>query len=263
MKSSRSRTNWHASRNRWAIAAITCLVAALSACVNGQTSAASSLTAEPSPVNNASTPSPAAPSAASATSSEQATRKPDEIKTAYILGDSLTYKARRYLEPALSSQGWRSNPATDSRIGRMVSEGLSILADQQELPDTVLVALGTNNWLSTTAQAASWISQARAIIGPNRTLIWVNLDMAGEKYSNFVNVNQGLLEGANRDNRQLKREQAAGRTYVADWYSFAQDRRIKHSKDGVHYKQGANEQRMEFYAGVLSQAQDYLPYLKS
>lgn len=263
MRSTPANTNRHSAKTRWSIAVSTCLVVVLSACVSDQGSAANSPTAEQSNATQTSAPPPATPTAASANSSQQAPRTPAEVKTAYILGDSLTYKARRYLEPALSSQGWQSNPATDSRIGRMVSEGLSILTDQQELPDTVLIALGTNDWLATTAQAASWIAQARAILGPDRTIIWVNLDMAGEKYSNFVNVNQGLLEGAQRDNRQLKRQQAAGRTYVADWYSFAQDRHIKHSRDGVHYKQGANKQRMEFYAGVLSQAQDYLPYLKS
>jgi hypothetical protein len=204
--------------------------------------------------------------AASAPPTEPTSESPrssDEPQRAYVLGDSLTYKARKHLAPALNAQGWESNPATDSRIGRMVAEGLSILAEQTDLPGTVLIALGTNDWLSSAAQSASWIAAARKIIGPQRTLIWVNLDMVGEKYSNYVTINQGLLEGAARDNRQLKRQSASGRTFIADWAAFAADRRIPHSKDGVHYKDGANRQRMEFYAGALALDPEYLEYLRS
>jgi len=145
----------------------------------------------------------------------------------------------------------------------MVAEGLSILAEQEDLPDTILIALGTNDWLSSAAQSASWIAQARSIIGPQHTLIWVNLDMVGENYSNYVNVNQGLLDGAARDNRQLKKQSAPGRTFIADWAAFAAERRIPHSKDGVHYRDGANRQRMAFYAGALALDPEYLVYLRS
>jgi hypothetical protein len=196
-------------------------------------------------------------------STSESPRSPDGAQRAYVLGDSLTYKARKHLAPALDARGWESNPATDSRIGRMVAEGLSILAARTDLPDTVLIALGTNDWLSSAAQSASWIAAARKIIGPQRTLIWVNLDMTGEKYGNYVTVNQGLLEGAARDNRQLKKQSASGRTYIADWAAFAADHRITHSKDGVHYKDGANRQRMEFYAGALALDPEYLVYLRS
>lgn len=188
-------------------------------------------------------------------------RDTSEFPQAYILGDSLTYKARKYLPAALAEQGWRSNPADESRIGRMVAEGLDVLRAEVDLPDTVLIALGTNNWLATAANAASWITEARSIIGPDRRLIWVNLHMKGERYVNFTAVNRGLTSGARADNRSLRTQGARGRTYIADWYSFAITRQIPHSKDGVHYKQGASRQRMAFYAGVIAEDPVYARYL--
>lgn len=140
---------------------------------------------------------------------------------------------------------------------------MSILADQKDLPSTVLVALGTNNWYATSSEAATWVAQARNIIGPDRTLIWVNVDMVGEKYSNFPQVNSGLLAGANADNKALRREGAQGRTYVADWLTYSAANGIRHSHDGVHYKKGAFKQRMAFYAGVLAGDPTYASYLKS
>lgn len=188
-------------------------------------------------------------------------RDTSEWRDAYVVGDSLTYKARRYFASALAAQGWRANPASESRIGRMVEEGLDVLRAEKELPETVLIALGTNNWLATRADAAAWISEARAIVGPDRRLIWVNLHLEGERYVNFTEVNQGLRDGARSDNRTLRKDGAAGRTYIADWYSFATTRGIPHGKDGVHYKQGASRQRMAFYAGVLADDPTYAPYL--
>lgn len=185
-----------------------------------------------------------------------------ELQSAYVLGDSLTYKARKFMADALADQGWSSNPATDSRIGRMVGEGFQILAQETDLPQTVLIALGTNNWLASSREAADWIGEARSIIGPDRDLIWVNIDMVGERFSNFSNVNAGLWAGAKADNRSQRKANAAGRTYIADWYGYASDNRIRHSRDGVHYKSGASKKRMAFYAGVLAGDTEFLPYMK-
>lgn len=184
------------------------------------------------------------------------------LKSAYILGDSLTYKARKFMADALAEQGWSSNPATDSRIGRMVGEGLQVLAKESGLPQTVLIALGTNNWLASSREAAEWIREARSIVGPDRDLIWVNIDMVGERFSNFSNVNAGLWTGAEADNRSQRKANAAGRTYIADWYGYASDNRIRHSRDGVHYKSGASKKRMDFYAGILAADTEFLPYIK-
>ena len=186
----------------------------------------------------------------------------EATRTAYILGDSLTYKARAFLAPALEAVGWTSNPATDSRIGRGVDEGLSILAQQEALPDTVLIALGTNDWLASPTQAAGWIAAARDIIGPDRDLIWVNVQMDGERFSNYVNVNAGLDLGARADNRAQRAAGATGRTYVADWVSYTKDNAIRHSHDGVHYKASAFKRRMEFYASVLAGDPDISGYVR-
>lgn len=212
-----------------------------------------SATFQPSPVisPDSSTPAPSAsavatPFATVTPTDESATRR------VYILGDSLTYKARAFMEAALLAKGWVSNPATDSRIGRGVAEGLGILAQQQDLPETVLVALGTNDWLATPDQAAAWVAQVRSIIGPQRELIWVNVQMDGERFTNYVNVNEGLRQGIRTDNRTQRKTGATGRSYLADWAAFTEDNGIRHNHDGVHYKAGAFKRRMDFYAAVLA-----------
>ena len=186
---------------------------------------------------------------------------PTPTKQAYVLGDSLTYKAKAFMDQAMSVQGWVTNPATDSRIGRSVEEGLSILADQPDLPETVLVALGTNNWTASASEAAAWVRKARSLIGPDRRLIWVNVQLDGERYQTYLTVNEGLLAGARADNSALRRSGDSGRTYIADWARFSTDNRIRHNHDGVHYKAGGYRQRMAFYAGVLANVPPYDGYL--
>ena len=129
----------HATRSRPAL--ITLLAAFLIFPLAG--CAPDSLAVESS---SRSLPTESAPIAARATSApptgstSETPRSPDGAKRAYVLGDSLTYKARKHLAPALDARGWESNPATESRIGRMVAEGLSIMSEQTDLPDTVLIA---------------------------------------------------------------------------------------------------------------------------
>lgn len=186
--------------------------------------------------------------------------EPRPAQLVYVLGDSLTFKARKYLGDALERHGWGAT-VVDARNGRMAEEGLTILAQADDLPDTILVALGTNNWLASRAEAAGWIEETRAIIGPRRTLVWVNVQMDGERFRNYVNVNRGLVKGAKRDNRTLRATGEVGRTYVADWASFATDRRIRHNHDGVHYKAGGYRQRVDFYGAVLTRSPNVLEYL--
>jgi len=143
----------------------------------------------------------------------------------------------------------------------MVEEGLAILSEARDLPDTVLIALGTNNWLATPTEAAGWITQARAIVGPDRNIIWVNVQMDGERFRNYVNVNRGLVKGAKRDNKALAEVGARAQTYVADWAHYATDRNIRHNHDGVHYKAGGYLQRVHFYGAILAQLPDVAEYL--
>ena len=210
-------------------------------------------TTQPSPASSPDSPTP--PPSASNAATPAGTGTPTDQsapRRAYILGDSLTYKARAYMEAALLAQGWVSNPAADSRIGRGVAEGLGILSQQQDLPETVLIALGTNDWLATPDQAAAWVAQARSIIGPQRELIWVNVQMDGERFTNYVNVNEGLRQGIRADNRTQRKDGATGRSFLADWAAFTKDNGIRHNHDGVHYKAGAFKRRMDFYAAVLA-----------
>ena len=162
---------------------------------------------------------------------------------------------------AMKAQGWVTNPATDSRIGRMVGEGLAILAEQSNLPGTVLVALGTNDWTASVTEAAEWIAQTRDIIGPDRDLIWVNVQMEGDRFSTFPQVNEGLRGGARADRAAQRSAGALGRTLIADWADYSADFHIKHSHDGVHYKASAFRKRMDFYAGVLAGVAPFNQYL--
>lgn len=243
-------------------------VALVAACgsapgAQGSSSTPSSVVGPTSAAPADSLASPAASPSISSSESAAPSQPAQTDQVAYILGDSLTFKARAFMADALAERGWTSNPATDSRIGRMVEEGMAILAEQADLPSTVLIALGTNNWYVSATEASDWIAQARSLIGPDRNLIWVNVDMVGEKYSNFPEVNRGLVDGVKTDNRALRRAGASGRTYVADWRSYAEDNGIRHSHDGVHYKRGAFRQRMAFYAAVLAGDASVIKYLIS
>ena len=220
---------------------------------SAEVAATTAATSRSSPVASPDSSTPA-PSASAATTPSATVTPTDQSATrrVYILGDSLTYKARAFMEAALWAKGWVSNPATDSRIGRGVAEGLRILAQQQDLPETVLIALGTNDWLATPGQAAAWVAQARSIIGPQRELIWVNVQMDGERFTNYVNVNKGLRQGIRADNRTQRKTGVTGRSYLADWAAYTEDNGIRHNHDGVHYKAGAFKRRMDFYAAVLA-----------
>lgn len=175
------------------------------------------------------------------------------VQQAYILGDSLTWLGRAYLPKALDAWGWRSNPGEDSRSGRMVEEGLAILAKERNLPDTVLIALGTNNWLDGAGDARRWIAQARAIIGPSRTLIWVNIEMVGDRFWSHERINAGLLRGARED----------GNTVIADWHSYVRDFAVPLKSDGIHYTLSGSRERMRFYARVLAGDPAIADYLLS
>lgn len=218
-----------------------------------EVAATASATLSPSPATSPDSSTPDAVPSTTATPSAGITPTDQTAeRRVYVLGDSLTYKARKFMESALLAKGWVSNPATDSRIGRGVAEGLGILAQQQDLPETVLIALGTNDWLASSGKAAAWVAQARSIIGPERDLIWVNVQMDGERFTNYINVNEGLRQGIRADNRTQRKTGATGRSYLADWASYTKDLGIRHSHDGVHYKAGAFKRRMEFYAAVLA-----------
>jgi hypothetical protein len=70
-----------------------------------------------------------------------------------------------------------------------------LAAHKDDLPPTVLVALGTNDLDATAAQIDDWVHQARIIVG-NRRLLWVNLHLGDKptkpEFANYQALNQAL-----------------------------------------------------------------------
>jgi len=185
----------------------------------------------------------------------------------YVLGDSLTvgtlvYGDPGYLRAAASSAHLALKPAPSAKVGRRVAEGVEILRAQRDLPGAVLVALGTNDWTSSAADAAGWVRTVRSIVGPHVRLYWVNVSMTGSRYAAAVaRIDQGLLDGVRADNARLQRDGADGASRVLDWRSFALDRGIANGSDGIHYPLEGYRQRAAFYVGAVTGAPAYTDYV--
>lgn len=185
----------------------------------------------------------------------------------YVLGDSLTvgtlvYGDPGYLRTAATAARLALQPAPSAKVGRTVAEGLAILRARNDLPGTVLVALGTNDWTSSAAEASSWVRAVRAAVGPDVTLYWVNLSMSGRTYApSVVRINQGLLDGVRADNARQQRDGRDGASRVLDWRSFAVDHRVVNGRDGVHYPLTGYRQRAAFYVGAVTDAEGFADYV--
>jgi hypothetical protein len=161
----------------------------------------------------------------------------------FVVGDSLTVGADPWLAGAVSAQGWQL-AGVDARVGRPVDEGLSILrADADQLPRTVVVALGTNDLWATPADVDRWVATARAIVG-DRRLVWVNLRCDPSRSPS--------LERYHRINDALAAATARYGVGLADWEAWSTARGIEPGYDGVHYDNEAYRWRAAFYAGVAA-----------
>jgi hypothetical protein len=184
----------------------------------------------------------------------------------FVVGDSLTLAtlvdgAPAYLPTAVSAVGLALSPVPSAVGGRKVATGLAILAATPHLPDTVLIALGTNNSTASFADAASWIAAARHIVGPSRTILWVNLRMSGERYEGYTTVNAGLLAGVRADNAESLAARRPGRSYVLDWCGYARAAHITNGPDGVHYSVENYALRAAFYARAAARDPWFLAYV--
>jgi hypothetical protein len=182
-------------------------------------------------------------------------------QSVYVQGDSLTVDTIKYLPGALSKVGYKQSVKPSARIGRGVTEGLHLMMRTKGLPNTVIIALGTNNFGSTSKAAMAWVKHARAIVGPKVTIYWVNLQMDGKRYKNYRKVNEGILQGVKLDNRHQRAVHLAGRSHVLDWYGYATHYKLPHDGDGVHYTGKVSKMRAAFYAGGIAASRQYLPYI--
>lgn len=168
---------------------------------------------------------------------------PTGPKDVFVVGDSLTVGVEPWLASDLVEQGWTLD-GVDARVGRGVSEGLNRLqADAADLPDTVLVALGTNDLGATPAEVEGWLSNARDIVG-GRRLIWVNLclnDKGSSRLASYRQIDDALETFAPDYGVEL-----------ADWCAFATRHDITPGYDGIHYGAAGYQQRAAFYTRVIT-----------
>ena len=160
-------------------------------------------------------------------------------KQIFVVGDSLTAGAQPWLAADLAQRGWTLD-GVDARVGREVTEGMSILrAQAADLPQTVMVALGTNDLGATRTDVDGWLRTARQIVG-SRRLIWVNLclaDHGDQRLASYRVINAAL------------RDLAPGyHVELADWCAYAKQHGLVPGSDGVHYQAPAYRQRAYFYA---------------
>jgi hypothetical protein len=187
----------------------------------------------------------------------------------WVLGDSLTsgtlmYGDPRYLVAEMDRRDRELSPRPSTRVGRTVAEGMAVLDARTGLPDDVLIALGTNDWLASSTTAAGWIAKARRIVGPHRDLYWVNLAMTGSaRDAGERRINSGLLSGVRADNATMRSQGRPGRSFLLEWNAFARDKGIPNTRDGIHYTVSGYAARARFMAGTLAGSTYYAPYVRT
>lgn len=166
----------------------------------------------------------------------------------FIVGDSLTVGSDPYLDDAFEAADL-PRPERDAKEGRATEAGLKILESRCDtLPQIVVVALGTNDFWATSAEAEAWVDRAAACAGPKRELIWVNTYLDASRnppYANYTNVNAGLAAGAAK---------YPGRVHLADWARVVADGDAQVAGDGVHYGAADYAYRADFYADAVVRA---------
>jgi lysophospholipase L1-like esterase len=169
---------------------------------------------------------------------------PASAPAAYVIGDSLTVGVQPYLRRAFAARGVRL-AGVDGRVFRTTAEGLRILrAKANRLPDTVVLALGTNDLLATQADVKSWLRQARSFVGDRRRLIWINVyvDLTRQpKLKRYRVINDALDYLAPQYDIE-----------VADWNRWVERHEVPQQRDGVHYTEKGYRIRAAFYARVVA-----------
>jgi lysophospholipase L1-like esterase len=168
---------------------------------------------------------------------------PKGAASVYVIGDSLTVGTEPYLRRELAARGWRL-AGVDARISRTVEEGLRVLrAKERRLPETVMLALGSNDLFASQAQVEAWVETARETAGTRR-LIWVNV---------YVDVKRApLLKGYRVINRGLSAAAVQHNVEIADWNRWMTRHRAPMQRDGVHYTPVGYRKRAAFYARVVA-----------
>lgn len=164
-----------------------------------------------------------------------------EARTVTVVGDSLTVELKGSLKRGFARAGWKLL-WVDARVGRGVDEGLGIVRDRRA-SDTIVIALGTNDYLASNATVREWVNTASGLAGNGRQVAWVNLHMnpdVNEEFSNYLRINEQLEKAA----------KGTDNVRVFDWASFARHNGISTGSDGVHYPYDTCPIRAKFYVAA-------------
>jgi hypothetical protein len=162
-----------------------------------------------------------------------------------VIGDSLTRDSREATLRQLRQDGW--NPMIRCWGGKRMDWGVAQVKRARklgQLPQTVVVALGTNDlWRAPTRATRASMGRLLDEIGPYRTVIWVNLHFDG-----------GIAPSRKREqwfNEQLLREaRDRPNLIVLDWADTARSQGVR-TRDGVHYRTAGSRARARAIAEAL------------
>lgn len=99
-----------------------------------------------------------------------------DARRVLVIGDSLIRNSREMLETELTAAGWTPTVRCWGAMGTDWGvQQVERARELDQLPETVVVSLGTNDvwWLHVPMETA--IDQMMAALGPNRTVYWVNV----------------------------------------------------------------------------------------
>jgi hypothetical protein len=145
-------------------------------------------------------------------------RKAEVAGAATLVGDSLNVGVEPYLGEELP--GWRID--AHDRVGRPTQEGIDVLRSLGGgLAPVVVVSLGTNDADGSEPAFRRMVSQAVAIVGPRRCLVWATVVRDGAARTGFNRV----LEDARSEHPNVR---------LVDWAALVGDDRALLAGDLVH-----------------------------
>lgn len=143
------------------------------------------------------------------------------------IGDSVMADASTTL------QGIFPKMVVNAQVGRQASAAPDILRQMDrdhQLAGTVLVSLGTNGTVS-----QDTLNQIMSILGPQRTVFWLNVHVPSKPWQNEVN---DTLNQAQKQYHNL---------HIIDWYSYSNNHPDWFYADNVH----PNPNGLKFYGDFV------------
>ena len=157
------------------------------------------------------------------------TAGPGQGRRVLVIGDSLTRNGRTPLKKALRQDGW--TPTVRCFGGKRLDWAIAQAKrakELQQLPDTVVIAIGTNDmrWIDRGTTAAR-MKQLMQILGKKRTVLWVDTYASGG--DRFTRAKERWF---NRQVKQLAADRANLHHVV--WGNWARRNNVPFA-DALHY----------------------------